>query len=94
MAPEDVEKTALTTSFGLYEFPRVGFKLRNAAQTFQRFIDEVLLGLDFTYLYLDDVLIPSKDENEHLTHLKTVFERLQDYGVVVYSVKCVFGSRK
>ena len=91
VAPEDVEKTALTTPFGLYEFPRMSFGLRNAAQTFQRFIDEVLLGLDFSYPYLDDVLIASKDESEHLTHLKTVFERLREYGVVVNPSKCMFG---
>ncbi|XP_046398115.1 uncharacterized protein LOC124164927 [Ischnura elegans] len=46
VAPEDVPKTALTTPIGLFEFIRMPFGLRNAAQTFQRFIDEVLRGLD------------------------------------------------
>ena len=44
---EDVEKTAITTPFGLFEFLRTPFGLRNAAQTFQRFIDQVLRNLDF-----------------------------------------------
>ena len=45
---DDVPKTAVTT-FGLFEFLRMPFSLRNAAQTFQRFIDHILDGLHFTY---------------------------------------------
>lgn len=54
VAEEDIAKTAITTPFGMFEFPYMPFGLRNAAQTFQRFIDEVLSGLDFAYAYLDD----------------------------------------
>ena len=54
---EDVKKTAITTSFGLYEFMRMPYGLRTAAQTFQRLIDEVLRGLLFAFAYTDDVLI-------------------------------------
>jgi hypothetical protein len=43
----------------------MSFGLRNAAQTFQRFIDEVLRGLDFCYAYIDDVLVASTSEEEH-----------------------------
>ena len=59
VAKEDIQKTAITTPFGLFEFPFMSFGLRNAAQTFQRFIDEVLRGLDFIYVYLDDILVAS-----------------------------------
>jgi hypothetical protein len=45
--PDDIPKTAITTLFGLFEFPYMCFGLLNAAQTFQRFMDEVLRGLDF-----------------------------------------------
>ena len=58
--PADVHKTAVTTPFGLFEFVRMPFWLRNAAQTFQRFMDQVFRGLDFCYVYIDDLLIASK----------------------------------
>ncbi|XP_076762719.1 uncharacterized protein LOC143430372 [Xylocopa sonorina] len=90
--PADVEKTAITTPFGLYEYASMPFGLRNAAQTFQRFIDTVLRGLDFCYAYLDDILIASKNESEHREHVRQVFARLQQYGVVINPTKCVFAA--
>lgn len=94
VAPEDIPKTAITTPFGLFEFPMMSFGLRNAAQTFQRFIDEVTRGLDFCYAYIDDILIASTSEEEHLDHLTTLFQRLQEYGVVINAAKCNFGQSK
>jgi hypothetical protein len=47
--PEDIPKTAITTQFGIFEFPYMSFGLRNAAQTFQRFIDEVTRDLEFGF---------------------------------------------
>jgi hypothetical protein len=47
MAEDDICKTAITTPFGLFEFTKMPFGLRNAAQTFQRFMDEVTRGLRF-----------------------------------------------
>ena len=44
--PDDVEKTAIKTPFGLFEFPFMSFGLRNAAKTFQRFMDEILREFD------------------------------------------------
>ena len=57
VAEEDIPKTDITTPFGLFEFPFMSFDLRNAAQTCQLFMNEVLNGLDFLYVYIDDVLI-------------------------------------
>ena len=59
---EDIHKTAITSPFGLFEFKRMPFGLRNAAQTFQRFINEVVNGLDFLFVYIDDILVASKNE--------------------------------
>lgn len=93
--PDDVEKTAIITPFGLFEFPRMTFGLRNAAQTFQRFMNEtVLKGLDFIYCYIDDVIIASSDVITHKQHLAQVFERLAQYGISINLSKCCFGQDK
>ena len=67
------------------------FGLRNAAQTFQRFIDEVLRGLHFCYAYIDDVLIASHSPEEHQQHLREILKRFQHYGVVINPSKCRIG---
>ena len=67
------------------------FGLRNAAQTFQRFIDQVLRGLDCCYAYIDDLLIASSSAEEHHHHLRSVLQRLSDYGIILNPAKCVFG---
>jgi hypothetical protein len=92
--PVDIHKTAITTPFGMFEFARMPFGLRNAAQTFQRFMDQVLHGLPFCYTYIDDLLIASTSPEEHLQHLRLVFERLRQHGIVINPSKCVFGVKE
>ena len=70
--PEDIPKTAVTTPFGLFEFDKIPFGLCNAAQTFHRFIDQVLCGIPSAYVYIDDVLIASPKLEQHLIDLGTV----------------------
>ncbi len=64
------------------------FRLRNAGQSFQRFMDEVLSGLDFAFCYLDDILIGSSSTEEHMQHLHLVLQRLQEYGLILNMEKC------
>ncbi|KAK3752990.1 hypothetical protein QZH41_016304, partial [Actinostola sp. cb2023] len=90
--PEDVHKTALTTPFGLFEFKRMPFGLRNAAQTFQRCMDQVIHGLDFCYGYIDDLLVASTTPKEHEEHLRQLFTRLDQYGLVINPDKCEFAK--
>ena len=91
MAKDDICKTAITTPFGLFEFNKMPFGLRNAAQTFQRFMDEVTRGLDSVYVYIDDILIASTNALEHEVHLRLLFDRFRQYGVVINPAKSVFG---
>lgn len=91
IAEQDISKTAVTTPFGLFEFLRMPFGLRNAAQTFQRFMDHVVRGLDFVYVYLDDVLVASNSPVEHEQHLRELFDRFTSFGLTINPTKCLFG---
>ena len=68
------------------------FGLRNTAQTFQRFINQVLRGLPFCYAYIDDLLVTSPSPDEHKEHLRQVLQqRLNDHGIIINPAKCKFG---
>jgi hypothetical protein len=54
-------------------------------------MDQVLAGLDYVFVYLDDILIASLDERTHQQHLRAVLERLQEGGLVLNAEKCLFG---
>ena len=88
----DIAKTAIITPFGLFEFCRVPFSLRNAAQTFQRFMDDICRDSRFVFVYLDDILVASRSLDEHLQHLRALFQRLGDQGLVINPSKCEFGK--
>jgi hypothetical protein len=60
VAEEDIPKTAIITPFGLYEFLRMPFGLKNAAQAFQRLMDTVCQDLPFAFVYIDYILVASK----------------------------------
>jgi hypothetical protein len=94
ISPQDVDKTAIATPFGLFEAVNMMIGLRNAAQTCQRFVDQITRELDFVYAYIDDFLIASEDEQQHREHLRMLFERLNEYGVVINPVKCEFGAHE
>ncbi|GFW59874.1 retrovirus-related Pol polyprotein from transposon opus [Trichonephila clavipes] len=87
----DIPKTAVTTPWGLYEYTHLCFGLVNAPQTFMRFMHEILRGLPFCFVYLDDILCYSENAEEHRSHLRTIFQRLSSYGLKLNISKCVFG---
>lgn len=66
------------------------FGLRNAPSTFQRFMNAVLKDLTFTFRYIDDILVFSRDAAEHASHLNTLFTRLRKFGLSVNINKCQF----
>jgi transposase InsO family protein len=90
--PEDVPKTAVITPFGLFEFVRMPFGLKNAGMTFQRLMDSILNGLPFVFVYLDDILIASPCLESHRRHVAEVLNILSKYGLVINVGKCVFGQ--
>ena len=82
---------AFVTPFGKYEFNMVPFGLAQAPVYFQALINKVLKGLHkFAVAYLDDIIIFSKNEEEHLEHLRIIFQRLKEAGLKLKRSKCDF----
>ena len=88
--PADRYKTAFITHRGLFEFNRMTFGFVNAPAAFQRAMNHIFRDLSFVIVYIDDILILSESEEEHMEHLKLVFERLSDYNLKLRIDKCSF----
>jgi hypothetical protein len=74
--PEDVPKTAFSTRYGLYEYLVMSFGLTNAAAHFMYLVNSVfILELDkFVVVFIDDILVYSKNEEEHEQHLRIILQ--------------------
>ena len=91
MDEESKQYTAFTLgSMGLYECESMPFGLCNAPPTFQRLMLNCLGELNLTYclIYLDDVIVFSRTEEEHLKRMRVVFDRLREHGLKLKPSKC------
>jgi hypothetical protein len=88
----DVPKTAFSTRYGLYEFLVMSFDLTNAPSYFMYFMNSVFMNeLDkFVVVFIDDILMYSKNEAEHAKHLRIVLQRLRDHKLYAKFSKCKF----
>ncbi|KAL0161331.1 hypothetical protein M9458_045056, partial [Cirrhinus mrigala] len=88
----DEWKTAFLTTRGHYEYQVMPYGLANAPAVFQSFINEILKDFlnKFVIAYIDDILIYSKSETEHITHVRAVLSRLLDNQLYVKAEKCEF----
>ena len=87
-------KTVFVTPFGKYEFLMVPFGLAQAPAYFKLLINKVLKGLKFAMTYLDDIIIFSANESQHLEPLETVFSHLREAGLKMKQSKCDFFKSK
>ena len=96
MSPEDAHKTAFSTPYGHYEFVRMPFGLKNAPATFQRFMDEILRGLqgEICFVYIDDIIIFADSLEQHEKRFKLVMERLKQAQLKVQLEKCQFLQKR
>jgi cleavage and polyadenylation specificity factor subunit 1 len=90
--PPHVEKTAIISPAGLYQYLQMPFGLKNAPSTFMRFITSILGDLPFIFIYIDDILLFSETEEEHLQYLNILFQRLNLYGLTINLEKSKFCS--
>ncbi|KAL1276640.1 hypothetical protein QQF64_036263 [Cirrhinus molitorella] len=84
--------SAFVTPDCFMQYNVMAFGMRNAPATFQRLIQTVLAGVPHCNAYLDDLLLFSDDWKEHLSLLRTVFERLECASLTLNLAKCVFGQ--
>ena len=93
MAKEDQEKTSFITSQGLNCYKVMPFGLKNAGTTYQRLVNKMFskqIGRNMK-VYVDDMLIKSKEELAHLDDLKETFTTLKQYQMKLNPAKCIFG---
>ena len=88
----DVPKTAVITPFGLLEWLRMLFGLRNSGCTFERLRDQFFQGLPYCFVYVNDILISSPDLSSHLEHFQNVLDLLPLHGLSINPDKCVFAA--
>ena len=93
MNEEDQEKTSFVTSQGLFHYKVMSFGLKNAGATYQRLMNKMFvhqIGRN-VQVYVDDLLVKSLHENDHLNDLQETFDTLQSYNMKLNPSKCVFG---
>ena len=83
-------KTTVITPFGLFEFFRMQFDLKNAAQAFQRLMDFICNSLNDVFVNLDDILMASPTPQAHQQNLQQLFQRLANYELVINLAKREF----
>jgi hypothetical protein len=90
--PSDIPKMALSTRYGLYEFTVMSFGLTNAPAYFINLMNKVFMEyLDrFVVVFIDDILIYSKNDSDHEEHLQMVLQKLQDNQLYAKFSKCEF----
>ena len=93
MHPPDAEKTSFITSYDLFCYNVMQFGLKNAGGTYQRLVTKMFRSLlgKTTEVYIDDMLVKSKERSDHAKHLQETFELLRTYGMKFHPSKCAFG---
>ena len=93
MHPADEEKTSFITDQGTYSYRVMPFGLKSAGATYQRLVNYMfrdLIGKSME-VYMDDLLVKSKEETDHLRHLSESFAILRKFWMKLNPAKCAFG---
>eukprot|EP00253_Pinus_taeda_P024588 PITA_24588 len=93
---DDRDKTTFTTPWGTFHYAMMPFGLKNAGATFQRAMDIAFSNEKdvFLVVYLNDLTVLSNSDEEHLYHLKIVFQQCRKYGISLNPKKCLFAMHE
>ena len=80
----------INTHKGLFQYQRLPFGISSAPAIFQRTMESLLTDIQGVIIYLDDVLITGRTDQEHLQSLETVLAKINDAGLLLKNEKCVF----
>ena len=90
--PDDVSKTCVLSPWGgAFVFKRLAFGLTNGPSSWQKYVDGIFKDIEGLYCYLDDILLYTDTEEQHMSLLKKVFQRLEEHDLTLALDKCVFG---
>ena len=90
LSPESRKYVTVNTHKGLYQYTRLPFGIASAPSLFQQMMEKILQGIPHVVVYVDDILITGRNEEEHLQALRQVFERLREHGIRLKCSKCRF----
>ena len=93
MAPKDMTKTTFTIEWGIYCYIVMPFGLKYAGVTYQRMAIALLHDMmhNEVEVYVDDMIVKSKDREDHIANLRKFFERIKEYRLRLNPEKCTFG---
>ncbi len=80
---EDVQKTGITTPFGLFEYKRMPFDLRNSGPSFQHLVDRAIRDCHSALAWFDNVTICNRNHKEHVVHVRQILQALQYSSLVI-----------
>ena len=89
-----IPKKAFNSPFGKFEYVKVSLGLAQAPAYFQELMNGILNDFNFAIAYLDDIKIFSKTPQEHLLHIRMVFEKLKSANLSMKKSKCSFFSKE
>ena len=94
--PEDQLKTNFTTPWGTFMYVKMPFGLMNVGANFQRAMDIAFLEEigHFIVIYLDEITVYSKTDEEHLKHLRSVFEKCRRFRISLSPKNTMFGLQE
>ena len=90
LEPESRKYVTVNTHKGLYQYNRLPFGVASAPAVFQQTMEKILQGLPMVVVYIDDILVTGRSDEEHLENLEKVLARLQQYGLRLKREKCSF----